>query len=466
MVKKMKYYLAIDIGASSGRHILCHLEQKKIVMEEIHRFPNGAKANKEGVLCWNTKQLFEEIIVGLKKCCKAGKIPASIGIDTWGVDFVLLDGKGEVIGDSVCYRDSRTDHVTCEISDKELYQRTGIQKQKFNTIYQLMYLKEHQPWQFEKAETMLMLPGYFSYLLTGTIMQEYTNATTTGLVCAAEKDWDFELIKQLGMPEKIFKSLFMPGTLVGKLRKEIAEEVGFDADVVLAASHDTASAVLAVPSNREDIIYISSGTWSLMGVEREKPDCSFESMTRGFTNEGGYGGRIRYLKNIMGLWMIQQLRHELDDKYSFAELCSLAQEQKIDTIVDCGDQSFLAPASMKAAVEDYCEKNDLVKPVSVGEFARVIYRSLAFCYKNTARELEEITGKKYSAIHIVGGGSNADYLNKLTAEFTGKTVYAGPGEATACGNIAVQMLADGSFTSVSDIRQAIGESCELKVYDK
>ena len=460
----MKYYLAVDIGASSGRHILCHLEQKKFVMEEIHRFPNGAKENEQGVLCWDIKHLFSEIIAGLKKCYAAGKIPTSIGIDTWGVDFVLLDENREIIGDSVCYRDNRTDGITCGISDEELYKRTGIQKQKFNTIYQLMSLKENQLWQLEKAETMLMLPGYFSYLLTGRMMQEYTNATTTGLVCPETKDWDFTLIEQIGLPKKIFKSLSMPGTLVGKLDPKIAGEVGFDANVVLAASHDTASAVLAVPSNKEDIIYISSGTWSLMGVEREKPDCSPESMTRGFTNEGGYGGKVRYLKNIMGLWMIEQLRHELNDKYSFAELCSLAQEQEIDTIVDCGDQSFLAPASMKAAIEDYCERNNLMKPVSVGEFARVIYRSLAFCYKDTARELEEITGKKYCAIHIVGGGSNADYLNKLTAKFTGKTVYAGPSEATACGNIAVQMLADKSFTSVSDVRQAIGESCELKVY--
>ena len=246
----MKYYLAVDIGASSGRHILCHLEQKKFVMEEIHRFPNGAKENEQGVLCWDIKHLFSEIIAGLKKCYAAGKIPTSIGIDTWGVDFVLLDENREIIGDSVCYRDNRTDGITCGISDEELYKRTGIQKQKFNTIYQLMSLKENQLWQLEKAETMLMLPGYFSYLLTGRMMQEYTNATTTGLVCPETKDWDFTLIEQIGLPKKIFKSLSMPGTLVGKLDPKIAGEVGFDANVVLAASHDTASAVLAVPTKK------------------------------------------------------------------------------------------------------------------------------------------------------------------------------------------------------------------------
>lgn len=460
----MKYFLAVDIGASSGRHILCHIENGKLVTEEIHRFPNGAVRNKDGVLCWETDRLFSEIIRGMKKCADMGKIPVSIGIDTWGVDFVLTDKAGNIIGDSVSYRDKRTDNVSVDISERELYSRTGIQKQKFNTIYQLAHIKDNFPEQLEKAEHMLMLPDYFNFLLTGNVLQEYTNATTTGLVNAEKCDWDRNIITSLGLPEKIFSPISMPCTCAGRLKPEIAKKVGFDANVILTASHDTASAVMAIPSNRDDVIYISSGTWSLMGIESEKPDCSEKSAKHNFTNEGGYNQRYRYLKNIMGLWMIQQLRHELDDKYSFAELCQMAEQADNDTLIDCTDERFLSPVNMKEAIESYCDEYALQKPVTVGEFARVIYRSLAFCYKNTAEEIENITGKRYPVIHIIGGGSNADYLNKLTAEFTGKKVYAGPSEATAFGNIAAQLLSAREFENLSDIRKTIRKSCIFKMY--
>lgn len=303
----MNYYLAVDIGASSGRHILCHIENGRLVTEEIHRFPNGALPNENGVLCWNVRQLFSEIIRGMKKCRESGKVPVSIGIDTWGVDFVLTDVSGNIIGDSVSYRDKRTDNVSVNISDVELYAKTGIQKQKFNTIYQLAYLKNNFPEQLANAEHMLMLPDYFNFLLTENIMQEYTNATTTGLVNAEKCDWDFDIIKSLGFPEKIFSEIRMPCTAVGRLKAEISAEVGFDTNVILTASHDTASAVMAVPSNRDDVIYISSGTWSLMGIESGVPNCSEESAAHNFTNEGGFDRKYSYLKNIMGLWMIQQL---------------------------------------------------------------------------------------------------------------------------------------------------------------
>lgn len=460
----MKYYLAIDIGASSGRHILCHLDEGRLVAEEIHRFENGPKQNEKGVLCWDVERLFEEIVSGMKKCKKAGKIPVSMGIDTWGVDFVLADRFGEIIGDSVSYRDKRTDNVMIPISESVLYRSTGIQKQKFNTIYQLAYLKEQFPEQIESASHMLMLPDYFNYLLTGNVMQEYTNATTTGLVNAEKCDWNYEIIGELGLPEKIFTKISRPGTLAGCLKKAIADNVGYDTKVILTASHDTASAVMAVPSNREDIIYLSSGTWSLMGVERKCPDCSEISEKYNYTNEGGYDYRFRYLKNIMGLWMIQQLRHELDDKYSFSELCCMAEQSDIDVLIDCGDDSFLSPDSMKEAIVEYCKEHYLQVPETVGDFARVIYRSLALCYQKTVEELEKITGKTYSAIHIIGGGSNADYLNRLTAEFTGKPVYAGPSEATAYGNIAAQLLAGGEVGSLQEVRKIIRESCELRSY--
>lgn len=462
----MNYYLAVDIGASSGRHILCHIDGGRLVTEEVHRFENGAKKNAQGVLCWDTKRLFSEIMIGMKKCNEMGKIPVSMGIDTWGVDFVLTDKMGNIIGDSVSYRDKRTDSISVDFSDVELYARTGIQKQKFNTIYQLAYLKKEYPQQLADAEHMLMLPDYFNFLLTGNVMQEYTNATTTGLVNAKTCDWDFEIIDTLGLPRKIFSKISTPCSFVGCLKEDVEKVVGFRTNVVLAASHDTASAVMAVPSNREDIIYISSGTWSLMGIEASVPNCSVESAAHNFTNEGGYQQRYRYLKNIMGLWMIQQLRHELEEKYSFAELCEMAEASDIDTLIDCGDERFLAPQSMKTAIEDYCATYGLALPVTTGEFARVIYRSLALCYKNTAEEIERLTGKEYPVIHVVGGGSNAVYLNKLTAEFTGKTVCVGPAEATAYGNIAAQLLANGEFETLADIRSAMREACVFSVYSQ
>lgn len=463
-MQKMNYYLAIDIGASSGRHILGYIENGKIITEEIHRFPNGAKADENGVLCWDINGLFREILAGMKKCADRGVIPESMGIDTWGVDFVLTDKSGQLIGKSVSYRDKRTDNVSLAVSDEELYFRTGIQKQKFNTIYQLAYLKENFPESLEKAEHMLMLPDYLNYLLTGKIAQEYTNATTTGLVNAQKCNWDFDLIKRLGFTEKIFGEIKQPCTFIGNLKPEISREVGFDTRVILTASHDTASAVMAVPSEKQDAIYISSGTWSLMGIETDKPNCSAESAAHNFTNEGGFNRRYRYLKNIMGLWIIQQLRHELDDKYSFAELCEMAEEAKTDTLIDCSDDTFLSPKSMMGAIESCCDIHKLEKPRSVGEFARVVYRSLALCYKKTAEEIENITGMKYPIIHIIGGGSNADYLNRLTAEFTGKTVCAGLSEATAFGNIAAQLLAAGEAETLAEIRRIVRNSCDFKVY--
>lgn len=297
----MNYYLAVDIGASSGRHILCHIENGRLVAEEIYRFPNGALPNGNSVLCWNVKKLFSEIICGMKKCRDIEKIPVSMGIDTWGVDFVLTDASENVIGDSVSYRDKRTDNVSINISDSDLYAKTGIQKQKFNTVYQLTYLKNNFPEQLENAEHMLMLPDYFNFLLTGNIMQEYTNATTTELVNAEKCDWDHDIIKALGFPEKIFSKICMPCTLVGGLKEKVSAEVDFDTNVILTASHDTASAVMALTSNCDDVIYISSGTWSLMGIESSAPNCSEESAAHNFTNEGGFDRRYRYLKNIMGL---------------------------------------------------------------------------------------------------------------------------------------------------------------------
>ena len=462
-----KYYLAIDIGASSGRHMLASVADGKMQLEEIYRFPNGMD-NVNGTLCWDVKRLFTEIKNGLKKCKELGKIPVSMGIDTWAVDYVLLDKDDRILGDTVGYRDSRTDGMDQKvyevISQSALYERTGIQKQMFNTIYQLMAVKEQHPEYMEQAESLLMIPDYFQFLLTGVKKMEYTNATSTQLIDPKTNDWDYELIEMLGYNRKMFRPVSMPGTVVGNFTKEIQEEVGFDCKVVLPATHDTGSAGLSVPTNDDNANYISSGTGSLMGIERKEADCSMASMQANFTNEGGYDHRFRFLKNIMGLWMIQSVKKEFEEDLSFAEICERASKETIDSIVDCNDDCFLAPQSMIKAVQDFCRATGQTVPQTVGEIAAVIYNSLGKCYGDTVKEIEAITGNTYDTIYVVGGGANAGYLNELTAKYTGKNVSAGPTEATAIGNITVQMLHDGVFASLPEARTCIGESFDIKWY--
>ena len=463
-----KYYLAVDIGASSGRHMLGWLENGRLYTEEIHRFPNGM-ARKNGRLCWNLDALFEEIKTGLSKCGKAGKIPSYMGIDTWGVDFVLLDESGAVLGDTVGYRDSRTDGmdriVESAVLPEELYRRTGIQKQPFNSVYQLMAIKKENPEYLEKAADFLLVPDYLNYLLTGEKVSEYTNATTTNLVNARSRDWDWELIRKLGYPERIFREIQKPGMILGNLKDEVKNEIEFDLQVVLPGTHDTASAVLAVPGDGNSV-YLSSGTWSLMGVERLSPDCSEESRAANYTNEGGYQYRYRYLKNIMGLWMLQSVRKEWNGKYSFEELAQLAEKNRgFPSRVEVNDRSFLSPNSMIRAVQEYCAASGQRVPGTVREVAAVIYRSLAESYRQTVEELERLTGRKYREIHIVGGGCRDGYLNRLTAETTGRAVFAGPVEATAIGNLAAQMLGTGEAASPAEIKEIIGHSFDIVKYE-
>ena len=463
------YYLAVDIGASSGRHILGHLENGKMILEEIYRFENGMDI-RDGKKLWDVRRLFSEIVAGMKKCKEIGKIPVSMSIDTWAVDYVLLDENDRILGDTYGYRDSRTTGMDIEvykiIPEPELYQKTGIQKQIFNTIYQLMAVKQNTPELLEKAKTFLMLPDYFQFLLTGKKRSEYTNGTSTQLVNPFDKQWDEASIQSLGYPSEIFLPLSMPGTDVGNLTEELQKEVGFDLTVVLCASHDTASAVMAMPKAEGEGLYISSGTWSLMGTEVTDAICTEQSRKANFTNEGGYDYRFRYLKNIMGLWMIQSVRHELNDSYSFAQLCEMAEASKdFPSRVDVNHDVFLAPDSMIQAIKDYCADTCQRVPESVGEIATVIYQSLAECYGKTVHEIEENTYRKYDEIYIIGGGANAAYLNQLTTNATGKTVYAGPGEATAIGNMMAQMIRDGRFQDLFEARRCVRESFDVKVYE-
>lgn len=451
----MNYYLAIDIGASSGRHILGYLDNNKMVLEEIYRFPNGMK-QKDGHLIWDVEELFQHILNGMKRCKELNIIPVSMGIDTWAVDYALLDEQGNRIQDVFGYRDVRTNgmdqKVYSYISEENLYARTGIQKQIFNTIYQLMAEKE-----LNNASTMLMIPDYFNYLLTGTKVTEYTNASTTQLVSPITKEWDFDLIEKLGYPKNIFTEIKLPGTFVGTLTKEIEELVGFNTNVVLPATHDTASAVLAVPSN-EDSLYISSGTWSLMGCELKEANCSIESKEHNFTNEGGVDYRFRYLKNIMGMWMINSVKKEIGQGYTFNEICAMAKDELIDSIVDAQGDVFLAPESMVKAIQSECERTNQQVPQTLAQIAKVIYQSLADCYRKTAEEVELMTGNHYDCIHIVGGGCQATYLNELCAKACHKTVYAGPVEATAIGNVAAQMMANEELLNLQEARKCIFDS--------
>lgn len=464
----MQYYLAVDIGASSGRHILSHLENGKIILEEIYRFSNGM-VEVDGEKVWDSQKLFEDILTGMKKCYELGKIPVSMGIDTWAVDFALLDKEDHLIGKTVGYRDGRTKGMDQEvykvISQDELYERTGIQKQIFNTIYQLMAVKMKKPQELADAKTMLLIPDYFNYLLTERKVTEYTNASTTQLLHPETKEWDFELIDMLGFPRDIFTEIKLPGTIVGELTEEIQKKVGFCCKVVLPATHDTGSAVVAVPSNEEDVLYISSGTWSLMGTELKEAICTKESMEKNLTNEGGYDYRFRYLKNIMGMWMINSAKKEIADDMSYADICAMASKTTIASIVPANDDRFLAPKNMTEEVKAACRESGQQVPEGIAEVAAVIYHSLAKCYADTMNEIEEITGKNYDCIHIVGGGSNAVYLNELTAKACGKTVYTGPTEATAVGNVAAQMIAAGELADLKSARECIFHSFKINKYE-
>lgn len=459
---KEKYFLAVDIGASSGRHILGSIQSGKMVLEEVYRFYNGAKYVGEK-FCWDIDHLFSSVVEGLKKCKEIGKIPCSMAIDTWGVDYALLDENDSLIDEIYSYRDGAVQSLIEEIDSlcpkTFAYSRTGIYPQVYNTVNQLY--RDKKSGKLSKAKTLLFVPDYLSFLLTGEKKCEYSIASTSGLLNAKTRDWDEEIIKRLGYDGNIFLPLSDAGTLVGNLKKDIADEVGFDVNVMLAPGHDTASAVLAV-TEVEDPLYISSGTWSLMGIETRNENTSDEALAAGFTNEGGYGKTVRFLKNIMGLWMVQCVKKELNDEYSFADFVKEAEKcTDFPSVVDVNDMSFFAPSSMIGAVKDYCASHGQKVPESVGEIVYCIYNSLAISYAQTVNEIEKITGKTYRAVNIVGGGCKNLLLNKLTEMRTKKPVVTGPIEATATGNLLSQMLADGIVESVVEGKELIKKSFDI-----
>jgi rhamnulokinase len=464
-----KYSLAVDIGASSGRVMLGFEADGKLKLEELHRFGNGlVKRGKND--CWDLDCLFKEIKIGIHKCQEKGIQPDSIGIDTWAVDFVLLDENEELLTEAVAYRDSRTegmiDHVFQKISKERLYLETGIQFLSFNTIYQLMAFKKSHPEVLEKAKTFLMVPDYLNFLLTGIKANEYTNATTTQLVNAFTKHWDKDLLKLLGFNETIFQKIKLPKTILGTLRDELVDEFGFDMKVVLPATHDTASAVVSVPE-QEDTIYISSGTWSLIGVENHFPICVTKALDYNFTNEGGLDYRFRFLKNIMGLWMFQEVRRNLNHAYSFAELVELAKEAKhFHSIINVDEDRFLNPENMITEIQRYCEEQGLMVPSTPGELAKCIFDSLVVSYQKAIVEIEEIFEKTFEKINVIGGGCQNVFLNQLIANATDKKVLAGPVEATAIGNVVAQFMALGVLEDLNESRQLIKDSFPIKKYEK
>lgn len=461
-------YLAVDIGASSGRHIIGTVEHGVMALHEVYRFENRL-IEKNGHLCWDMEGLVQNVIEGLKAAHDAGYTPTTVGIDTWAVDFLLLDADGTPIGDPVAYRDDRTAAMREELEPilpfTKLYARTGIQYQSFNTVYQLCALKKEHPEQLAAAEHFLMVPDYLNYRLTGVMANEYTNASTTALVGAISKDWDDEIINRLGLPRKIFGRISTPGTKLGNLSSAVKDYVGFDCTVVLPATHDTGSAFLAVPARDDKAVYLSSGTWSLLGMELPAPILTPESRARNLTNEGGAQGTIRYLKNIMGLWMLQELRRELCPQTSFAELAALAERHDgYPGRVDCNAVRFLAPVSMAAELRSALAEGGYPAPADVGDLTACVCHSLADCYRAAVDELEALTGRRIACLRVVGGGCRNDYLNRLTARALARPLTAGPAEATAIGNLLSQLLHAGEIHTLAEGRALVRASFTLKAY--
>lgn len=451
----MNYYLAIDIGASSGRHILGYIDNGRLKLEEIHRFENYI-TNQNSTLVWDIEHLVNEVKKGIAKCKEIGKIPCTVAIDTWGVDYVLLDEDKQEIMPVVSYRDSRTNAVVDEVeslvSPARLYAKTGIQKQNFNTIYQLYADKKNG--KLLNAKYFLMMPEYLSFKLTGVYKNEYTNATTTGLVNAKTKTWDNDILSALDLPSELFGALNTPSSLVGDLSADIQKAVGFNCAVLFAPSHDTASAVCACPMQDDDL-YISSGTWSLIGTEITQPILGDNARQLNFTNEGGINYRFRFLKNYMGMWLFQNIRRNLNKSMTYDEMMELAKNCGEYKYFDVNDSTLVAPDNMIDTIGKLICSDDL------GLILNSAYHSLAKSYSEAVSEIEAVTSKRFNAIHIVGGGCQDKYLNILTRDYTGKSVTAGPIEATATGNIVSQIMHDKKI-SLATARDLIKNSFDIK----
>jgi rhamnulokinase len=465
-------FLAFDIGASGGRSMIGSLEDQRISLREIRRFPNGM-TRIHGRCHWNIYRLFEEIQHGLKDAAKQNEMPLSIGIDTWGVDYGLLDEAGHILELPYAYRDHRTDGVMEEvfriIPKEELYALTGIQFLQFNTLFQLYAAQRDRLPAMKMARDLLFIPDLLNYLLAGVKVTEFTFATTSQLMNPKTGQWAPEIFQAIDVPMEIMQDIVRPGSILGRLSDDIAKESGLSgADVVAVASHDTGSAVAAVPAEDDSFAYISSGTWSLMGIESRSPVISPKSLELNFTNEGGVDGTWRILKNIMGMWLIEECRRSWADAgaaFSNEALLALASSSKpFKCLIDPDHPSLLNPADMPEALSRLAGSAREPRLDNPGEFARCIFESLAFRYRQTLEELEQITDRKIRKIHIIGGGSRNEQLCRFTAGATGLPVVAGPAEATALGNIMVQAMARGKVRSLKEIRRILRNSFEFKEF--
>lgn len=462
-----KGVLAFDFGASSGRAIKGDFDGEKITLQEVHRFSNDP-VMVNGTLYWDVLRLYHEIKQGILKGNAAGGFD-TIGFDTWGVDFGLVDADGRLLENPVHYRDERNNgqmDVAFDIVGKEnLYQKTGIQFLPFNTIFQLLYLAKNRPELLERAEKMIFMPDLFIYFLTGVKQTEYTIASTGAMLNPETRDWEYDLMDQLGIPRDILCDVVDAGSVAGNLSEAVCKELTIPtAKVISIASHDTASAVVAVPAKSDDFIYISSGTWSLMGMESKTPIVNDAAYQYNFTNEGGFGKTIRFLKNIMGLWLIQESRRQWireGNDVSFADLEREALSSPAFTcFIDPDDSEFMGPGDMPNRIRDYCKRTGQTVPETRGQVVRCIYESLALKYRMVKLAIEDVSGKKFSCTHVVGGGTKDGLLSQFTANATGGEVVAGPIEATALGNIAVQLIANGQISSLQEARKIIANSFE------
>lgn len=467
-----KRVLAFDFGASSGRAIIGCFDGDKITLEEVHRFSNDP-VSVGGTVYWDVLRLFYEIKQGIIKAKIAGGFD-SIGIDTWGVDFGLIDSEGKLMENPVHYRDARTvglvDEAFKTMPKEKLYGITGIQFMELNTLFQLISLKKYRPWMLERADKMLFMPDLFGYMLTGKMCAEYSIASTSQLIDLDKRTWSKEILDAFGIKESVFAPLVQPGTVLGELSKEVCEECGVDpVPVISVCGHDTQSAITSVPCEDGDFAFLSSGTWSLFGTELDKPIVNETSMNINITNEGGFDGSTGFLKNIIGLWLIQESRRQWKregKEYSYADLEKLAlAAEPFKCFIDPDAPEFVPHGNIPERVREFCRKTGQFVPETVGEIMRCIYESLAMKYRLTFEKLRECTERDYPVIHVIGGGTKDGLLCQMTANSCDRTVKAGPIEATVMGNVAVQLMSDGSVKNIGQARKIVADSSELKTFE-
>ncbi|KRN27582.1 rhamnulokinase [Lactobacillus selangorensis] len=462
----MHVFVAVDIGASSGRLVMAQISDQKLKTTEIHRFKNGF-FREDGHDRWNIDQILKEILIGLEKVKRAGISKVTLGIDTWAVDYVLTDKDGHKLQNPISYRDARTQNAIHELTStlpKEyLYEKTGIQFQNFNTLYQLY---EEDQSELRQADKIMMIPDYLGFQLTGNAVTEVTNASTTQMLNLRKRLFDSDLMADVHVRDDQFPKLVESGTILGQLQKERFPEYELpDATVVTVASHDTASAVIGTPAEGDKWAFLSSGTWSLLGAETNVPENSLAAFHANYTNEWGAYGTYRFLKNIMGLWIIQRIKADLNDQYSFPELADMAQKTPgFRTFINVNDERFENPTNMIDEIQAYARETKQFVPQTPGELARTVYDNLALCYAAELGQLSQILKQPFETLNIVGGGSNVELLNQLTSSLANINVVAGPTEATAIGNILVQMISTGDVKNVQAARALIRTSYPLKKY--